>query len=336
MYRAVLLALLTLSASARLHGLEKKVTINELELFNGFQNFTKTFDKNYASLEEAFQRYQVYKANQLRLQELQQSEQGTATYGETQFMDLTPEEFRTFYLSNITVDSIPMRKLTVEELKELKSDAPTSLDHRQNGFVTGVKDQGKCGACWAFSVVGNIEGLWKKKSGDLVRLSEQELVDCDRRDKGCQGGNMLVTYSEIIRLGGLVKEEDYPYKGRNERCNLERNQIVAKIDSFVHINQNEETIKQYLYEHGPISVGINANPLQYYSRGVFHPTSSRCSPRGLNHAVTLVGYGVDGKDPYWLVKNSWGTRWGENGYFRIYRGANVCGIAAFATSAVIN
>ncbi|CAD5208692.1 unnamed protein product [Bursaphelenchus xylophilus] len=337
MYRTVVVALLALSASARLHGLEKKVTINDLELFNGFHKFAETYDKQYASVEEARERFEIYKANHLQLQVYQQYEQGTATYGETQFMDLTPEEFRTQVLSNVQKDPLaPHRRLTDEELNALDDKVPRSLDHREAGLVTPVKNQGSCGSCWAFSVTGNIEGLWKKKTGELVSLSEQELLDCDKKDEGCDGGMMLSTYEEIIRLGGLVKEEDYPYKGASGKCLLDNKKVTAYINDSLQLPEDEEKIKQYLVSSGPISVGINANPLQFYRGGIHHPPKFFCSPKGMNHAVLLVGYGEENEKPFWIVKNSWGDRWGEKGYFRLYRGENVCGVAGYATSAILH
>ncbi|CAD5208693.1 unnamed protein product [Bursaphelenchus xylophilus] len=337
MYRTVVVALLALSASARLHDLEKKVTINDLELFNGFQKFAETYNKQYASVEEARERFEIYKANHLQLQVYQQYEQGTATYGETQFMDLTPEEFRTQVLSNVQKDPLaPHRPLNDEELKALKDDAPAEFDHREAGLVTHVKKQGDCGSCWAFAATGNIEGLWKKKTGELFSLSEQQLVDCDKKDKGCQGGYMLPAFEEIIRLGGLVKEEEYPYKGLDGECQLENKKIAAYINDSLQLPEDEEKIKQYLVSSGPIAVGINAIPLQFYHRGIHHPLKFFCDPQGLNHGVLLVGYGEERGKPFWIVKNSWGDRWGEKGYFRLFRGQNVCGVAGYATTAIIN
>ncbi|CAD5205990.1 unnamed protein product [Bursaphelenchus okinawaensis] len=336
MYRTVVLALLALSVSARLHGLEKQVTINDLEFFNKFQSFAETHQKTYASVEEARERFEIYKANHLQLQVYQQTEQGTAQYGETQFMDLTPEEFRSQVLSNIAKDPLaPQRRLTTEEIDSLVG-APETYDSRSEGLVTPVKNQGSCGSCWSFSVTGNIEGLWKKKTGELVSLSEQELVDCDKKDEGCDGGMMMWTYAEIIRLGGLVTEEDYPYTARGGACKLEGKQFAAYINDSLQLPENEDKIKEYLAKSGPISVGINANPLQFYYGGIHHPAKFFCNPKGMNHAVLLVGYGSENGKPFWIVKNSWGGSWGEKGYFRLYRGENVCGVAGYATTAIIN
>ncbi|CAD5208691.1 unnamed protein product [Bursaphelenchus xylophilus] len=336
MYRTIVLALLALTASARLQGLEKKVTINDLALFNKFATFAETFDKTYASVEQAHERFQIYKANYLQLQVYQQYEQGTAEFGETQFMDMTPEEFRTQVLTNINIDEVaPVKKLTAEDLAHLKTDLPELHDWREQGHVTPVKNQGSCGSCWAFSVTGNIEGVWKKKTGELVSLSEQELVDCDVKDQGCNGGYMTWTYNEIIRIGGLVKEDDYKYTGRGGACQVDKYEFAVYINDSVQLPEDEKKIQEYLFQSGPISVGINANPLQFYSGGIHHPPKFFCNPKGVNHAVLLVGFGEEGGKPYWIVKNSWGTGWGEKGYFRLYRGENVCGVNTLATSALI-
>ncbi|CAD5205991.1 unnamed protein product [Bursaphelenchus okinawaensis] len=336
MFRNAVLALLVLSVSARLHGLEKHVTINDLEVFNKFQSFAETHQKTYTSVEEAHERFQIYKSNHLQLQVYQQVEQGTAQYGETQFMDLTPEEFRTQVLSNINAAEVaPVKRLTVDELANLEVTLPTAKDFRSEGLVTPVKNQGSCGSCWSFSVTGNVEGQWKKKTGELVSLSEQELVDCDRKDHGCNGGYMTWTYNEIIRLGGLVKEEDYKYTAVEGKCKIDQYDFVAYINDSIHLPANEQKIQQYLFNHGPVSIAVNANPLQFYGGGIHHPPKMFCNPKALNHALLLVGYGEEEGKPFWIVKNSWGTGWGEEGYFRLYRGENVCGVAELATSAII-
>merc|ERR1719239_683277 len=169
--------------------------------------------------------------------------------------------------------------------------------------VTPVKNQGACGSCWAFSVTGNVEGQQAIKNGELLSLSEQELVDCDKRDN--------------------------------------RSKVAVRVSGGVEISQNETQMAQWLFKNGPISVGLNANAMQFYKGGVSHPWKFLCSADGIDHGVLIVGFGeheyplFHKKMPYWIIKNSWGEGWGEQGYYRLYRGDGTCGINMMTSSAVV-
>lgn len=146
-----------------------------------------------------------------------------------------------------------------------------------------------------------------------------------------------IFFREIERLGGLETESDYPYlQHKQSSCKLDKDKIVAYINGSVVLPKDEKKIMVYLAKNGPLSVGINATPLQFYNGGIHHPWKFFCNKDGMNHAVLLVGYGEEKGTPFWVVKNSWGTGWGEHGFFRLYRGDNTCGIAELVTSAVIN
>lgn len=304
---------------------------------NAFETFKEKHGKQYGSVEEEAKRYGIFQSNMKIAKKIQEFDQGTATYGASQFADMTPEEFQKVYL--------PRRWNTAydDRLKpaEIPRDAPaTEFDWRQHGAVTEVKNQGSCGSCWAFSVTGNIEGQWAVNKKQLVSLSEQELVDCDKIDEGCNGGLPTNAYQEIQRLGGLETEGDYPYKGDDEKCVFEKQEARVYINGSLNISKDEEEMKAWIYKNGPTSIGINAFAMQFYLGGVSHPWKIFCSPNDLDHGVLIVGYGVKKgmfKDtPYWIVKNSWGQHWGEKGYYLVYRGAGVCGLNQMVTSAVIN
>jgi len=202
------------------------------------------------------------------------------------------------------------------------------VDWRKQGFVSGVKDQGQCGSCWAFSTVANIEGQFVRNGGKLTQFAEQQLVDCDDNgDQGCNGGLMENAFEFLVKSGGLMAQEDYPYTASDDTCKFDESKVQVTLSSFEKYGStDEEEIATFLAQTGPLSVAINADPLQFYSSGIVDEDESSCDPLGLNHGVTLVGYGTEGTSKYWIVKNSWGANWGEEGYFRVARGKGTCGI----------
>ncbi|KAF7233891.1 hypothetical protein EG68_12565 [Paragonimus skrjabini miyazakii] len=303
-----------------------RVPDNARELY---EQFKRDYGKRYTNDDDE-KRFAIFKDNLVRAQNYQLQEQGTAKYGVTQFSDLTPEEFAAKFLSS-RMDGQVERV----QLNNLKS-APESFDWREKGAVTPVENQGKCGSCWAFSVAGTVEGQWFLKTGQLVSLSKQQLVDCDVKDSGCRGGYPPMTYGEIIRMGGLEAQKDYPYVGREQTCQLDRSKLLARIDAYIILEANEEKQAAWLAEHGPTSAGLNAFYLQFYQHGISHPSKSQCEPDWLNHGVVSVGYGTENGIPYWIIKNSWGAEWGESGYFRLYRGDGTCGIERVVSSAIID
>ncbi|XP_077993958.1 cathepsin L-like [Glandiceps talaboti] len=298
-----------------------------------FQDFILKYNKKYSEDEFVF-RYKTFLSNLDKAAELQRTDQATGKYGVTQFMDLTKEEFAKYYLSPVW----PAPKTPVKPSPEFKvpTTAPDSADWRDKGAVTGVKNQGSCGSCWAFSTTGNIEGQWQIKKKQLISLSEQDLVDCDKLDEGCNGGLPSNAYQEIIRMGGLMTEKDYPYKGVDGSCHFNRSMAKIYINGSMNISQDEGEIASWLAANGPISIGINANAMQFYFGGISHPWEIFCNPNNLDHGVLIVGYGTKNGTPYWIIKNSWGESWGEEGYYLVYRGAGVCGLNKMCTSAIIN
>ncbi|XP_066503218.1 digestive cysteine proteinase 2 [Hoplias malabaricus] len=258
------------------------------------------------------------------------------TMAMNRYGDLTKIEYE--QLQGAKINSNVKRTGKVASAKKLRHDAQKRgsnlVDYRTMGYVTEVKDQGYCGSCWAFSTTGAIEGQMFKQTGQLVSLSEQQLVDCSRSygTYGCSGAWMASAYEYVVSHG-LQGTDTYPYTSVDTQpCFYDRNQAIAKISDYRFIpSGNEQALADALAVIGPITVAVDADhpSFLFYSSGIFEEQS--CNPNNLSHAVLLVGYGSDGGRDYWIIKNSWGTSWGEGGYMRMLRnGNNNCGIASYA------
>lgn len=308
--------------------------LEEMKLLGHFKDFMVKYKKDYSSQEEADRRLKIFHENLKTAEKLQSLDQGSAEYGVTKFSDLTVEEFRSVYLNPLLSQWTQHKQM--KRAPPAAQPAPDSWDWREHGAVNPVKNQGMCGSCWAFSVIGNIEGQWFLKNGSLVSLSEQELVDCDGLDQACRGGLPSNAYEAIEKLGGVETESDYSYTGHKQKCDFTSGKVVAYINSSVEIDKDEKEIAAWLAENGPVSVALNAFAMQFYRRGVSHPLKIFCNPWMIDHAVLMVGYGARKGVPFWAIKNSWGEDYGEQGYYYLYRGSNACGINKMASSAVVN
>jgi len=217
------------------------------------------------------------------------------------------------------------------------SSAPETLDWRLYGAVTPVKDQSVCGSCWSFGTVGTLEGTLFLHTGELVRLSQQALVDCSWGfgNNGCDGGEDFRAYQWMMKHGGIPTEDSYgPYLGQDGYCNLNGTTMGLKIKGFVNVTSgNEGALIVAIASKGPISVAIDAShkSLSFYSSGVYFEKECRSDIDGLDHAVLAVGYGTIAGQDYWLVKNSWSTYWGNDGYVLMSRKNNNCGVATNPT-----
>ena len=256
--------------------------------------------------------------------------------GINQFSDLTHDEFLALYTMKSTQyeDSIEIDTVDVKDL-------PAKVDWRDHGLVTPIKAQGNCGSCWAFAAVGAIEGAHAKATGKLESLSEEQLVQCDSFDYGCHGGLPVRAFKHVIKFKGIMPEKAFPYPVDHPyyfhpHCKFNKDNITATISSYKTIpSGNEAELQKAVAEVGPVSVSINAalKSFQSYRSGVFNP--DQC-PTRLDHSVVVVGYGQENGLDYWLIKNSWDTWWGLDGYGKMVRNkGNKCGIATSAVYPIV-
>ncbi|KAK1325346.1 Cysteine proteinase 1 [Acorus calamus] len=314
-----------------------------------FASFQTKFGKKYSDEEERLHRLSVFKAN-LRRAKRHQKMDPTAVHGVTQFSDLTPSEFRRRHLG---LRRRPSHHHSVESARKAiilpTYSLPARFDWRDHGAVTRVKDQGTCGSCWSFSAAGAMEGGKFLATGELVSLSEQQLVDCDHVcdpldpescDTGCDGGLMTNAFEYVMKSGGLQREKDYPYMGSDGKCRFDKSKVAASVSNFSAISVDDDQIAANLVKHGPLAVGINDYFMQSYIGGLSCPLM--CGRRYLNHGMLLVGYGSEDfphlcqkNMPYWILKNSWGESWGEKGYYKICRGRNVCGVESMVSTVAV-
>merc|ERR550517_7582 len=302
-----------------------------------WEHFKLRYTKNYVLGEEEMSRA-IWESNHDFIQRHNAAyEAGNETYsvGENEYADLTTIEFAR-QLSGVQM--APPRssnKLFRPRDIEVRSE----VDWRVEGAVTPVKNQQTCGSCWAFSATGSLEGQHFRKTGELVSLSEQHLVDCssDYGNMGCNGGIMDYAFHYIKDNGGIATEEAYPYTAHQGQCQYDDSMYGATLSGWENIRSgDEEDLMAAVSQVGPVSVAIDAGHpgFQLYKFGVYH--SIFCSHNKLNHGVLAVGYGEENGHKYWLVKNSWGATWGNHGYIKMSKDReNNCGIATQASFPVV-
>jgi C1A family cysteine protease len=255
-----------------------------------------------------------------------------AVFGINQFSDMTPEEFRS------TVLMSPRQKITPKQdrsKKDMLPGLPSFLDWREKGAVTAVKNQEQCGSCWAFSTTEAIESAWiigGKGTNTTTILSPQQIVDCDTTDAGCDGGNPPTAYEYVISAGGLDSEASYPYTGEDGNCDFRTKSILSKISSYQYATSDysESTLQKNLVNWGPLSICVDASNWQDYQSGVMK--WYQCAwINELDHCVQLVGFNTNAATPYYMVRNSWTTQWGIDGYIWLEMGEDTCGLTYEAT-----
>ncbi|XP_062135083.1 cathepsin L-like [Drosophila sulfurigaster albostrigata] len=299
-----------------------------------WNRFQIDYTKFYQTEDEALLRRLIFVDNKRRIDKHNRRFMaGLESYemGVNQFTDLLPKEFQSQMLSSLNITEaeglIEFRYSAPRDV-----DPPSSIDWRAKGAVTPVMDQGEiCESCWAFATTGTLEGQTFVRTGRLVQLSAQNLVDCSSTyNNNCGGGLAARALKYIMDNGGINTESSYPYQGTMQQCRYDSRNIGATVQGRSLVKDKSEAnlaVATALY--GPVSVAVDGTGLQHYRSGVYN--NPNCT-NDLNHAMVVVGYGHDSYDgDYWLVKNSWGTSFGESGYIRMSRNRNnQCGIASYA------
>ena len=306
------------------------VLANESDDWHQFTRFQERFNKKYENIVEFESRFQIFKENLHGIIQHNMDKTQNFTMTVNQFTDLTQTEFKEKYVGGLK--SVEVGSYGCKSFSSGASGLPDSIDWRAKGAVTSVKDQGQCGSCWTFSATGAAEGAWAISKGQLIDLSEQELVDCatgiNYGSHGCSGGQMEGAFKYLIEHGQCTLAS-YPYTAKDGSCHS--CSAVAHFSSCFDVKPNDQLSLKAAVSIQPVAIAIEADTryFQSYSSGVL--TSSSCGTQ-LDHGVLIVGYGVENGQKYWLVKNSWSSSWGENGYVKIARSdstndAGICGIA---------
>ena len=278
-----------------------------------YLNYLSEHNKSYATREEYQFRLAQFEKNLKKVNDHNAMNADGETLGLTSLADWTDDEYKKllgYKDTRIGRAQYNPSNISVEDL-------PDSVDWREKGAVTPVKNQGSCGSCWSFSATGSMEGRNQIKSGNLVSLSEQQLVDCskDEGNMGCNGGLMDYAF-KYAEQTAMETEDQYPYTGRGGKCDTsKKGDLVVK--NFTDVTPKSPSALASALAEGPVSVAIDAGSFRFqlYHGGIM---KSRCGT-SLDHGVLAVGYGTEKGVDYWIVKNSWGSGWGEKGYFRMIR-----------------
>uniref|UniRef100_A0A7N6BTQ8 Pro-cathepsin H n=1 Tax=Anabas testudineus TaxID=64144 RepID=A0A7N6BTQ8_ANATE len=329
---------LTLSLSSSCHGVYSLVVVGVsfAALHVSYHVISSAvchvqYNKVY-NLKEYYERLQTFTDNKRRIDKHNEGNH-SFTMRLNQFSDMTFSEFR----KSVLLSEPQNCSATKGNYFSSNGHIPDSIDWRKKGnYVTPVKNQGGCGSCWTFSTTGCLESVTAIVTG---KLSEQQLVDCaqDFNNHGCNGGLPSQAFEYIMYNKGLMTETDYPYTAMDGHCKYKPELAAAFVKEVMNITAYDEMgMVDAVGTRNPVSFAFDVtSDFMHYDQGVYTSTECRNTTDMVNHAVLAVGYGKVKGTPYWLVKNSWGSSWGIDGYFLIERGKNMCGLAACASFPVV-
>eukprot|EP01132_Coremiostelium_polycephalum_P009931 gene9931-12177_t len=306
---------------------------------NEFNDFKQKHGKQYKNDEEHRYRFGLF--NEASKFIVRHNEKGLSyKLAMNHFGDLSNKEFNTLIKPKVTRPS--HNGATGVHDNEWVADLPSTVDWRNQNCVTPVKDQGVCGSCWTFGSTGSLEGTYCAKHSKLISLSEQQLVDCAylMGSAGCNGGFAASAFQYIMNNEGISTEADYPYLMQNAFCKVNQQSSGVTISGYVNVTSfSEPALQNAVATVGPVAVAIDASApdYRYYSSGVYYSTVCKNDLDDLDHEVLAIGYGTYQNQDYWLVKNSWSTNWGNQGYIMMSRNrGNNCGIASQPTYPIPN
>ncbi|KAL4227226.1 hypothetical protein ACF0H5_012671 [Mactra antiquata] len=298
--------------------------------------FKKTYNKTYANTDEEIRR-RLYWEDTGRFIEKHNHkyERGEVTFtvGENAFADMAEDEFEDIYMNGLVVPNEAEEEMGT--FYGPVEDTMVSQDWREQKIVTPVRNQGSCGSCWAFASVGAIESAHAKKTGQMLDLSEQNLLDCNRGNRGnwgCRGGWMNIAFNYLKGTSGIDDERCYPYIGRESACRYRRDCARVRITGYTSVNKDESSLQYAVGKYGPVAIAMDTNNREfwYYKTGIYY--QAVCNRRRPTHAMLIVGFKRYRSGEAWIIKNSWGTSWGYNGYLYLAKNrGDTCGVTLHAS-----
>lgn len=319
MFKAIVLSAAVAVASARFFSEDQNV------MKTMFDEFVQAHNKQYSTIDERNNRFRVFVQNMMEVDARNEAEVkngNAAVHGITKFSDLSQDEFKSRYLTaDVKMKRTDKPTVTIST----PPSATAGLVDWSGIYTTPVKDQGYCGSCWAFSATEQLESDSMRTLGTSYLLSPEQITQCASAAYGCGGGWTEVAYGYVLTAGGIAQDSAYPYtsyQGITGTCKVSSSDFVIGVGSGGYTTINgESSMASYVQSTGPLSVCLDANNWNSYSSGVM----SVCG-QSVDHCVQAVGVDTSGSSPYWKVRNSWGTSWGESGYIRLAYGQNTCDI----------